>query len=67
MLTESSRRSRPGRRAAGVVLPRLVGQDLEVQLAGGETRSYVNLDMAASTPAMELSSLSETPPRPSTC
>src|ERR1019366_61898 len=53
MLTESSRRSRPGRRAAGVVLPRLVGQDLEVQLAGGETRSYVNLDMAASTPAME--------------
>ncbi|MFZ0127825.1 MAG: aminotransferase class V-fold PLP-dependent enzyme [Candidatus Dormiibacterota bacterium] len=53
MLTESSRRSRPGRRASGVLLPRLVGQDLEVQLASGETRSYVNLDMAASTPAME--------------
>jgi selenocysteine lyase/cysteine desulfurase len=53
MLTESSRRSRAGRRASGVVLPRLVGQDLEVQLASGETRSYVNLDMAASTPAME--------------
>ena len=53
MLTESSRRSRPTRRAAGVVLPRLVGQDLEVQLASGEARTYVNLDMAASTPAME--------------
>jgi selenocysteine lyase/cysteine desulfurase len=53
MLTESSRRSRPARRAAGAVLPRLVGQDLEVLLAGGEARTYVNLDMAASTPAME--------------
>ena len=53
MLTESSRGSRPDRRATGAVLPRLVGQDLEVQLADGETRSYVNLDMAASTPAME--------------
>jgi len=52
MLTESSRRTRPGRRG-GAVLPRLVGQDLEVQLAGGERRTYVNLDMAASTPAME--------------
>jgi selenocysteine lyase/cysteine desulfurase len=53
MLTESSPRSRPGRRATGAVLPRLVGQDLEVELADGEMRSYVNLDMAASTPAME--------------
>jgi selenocysteine lyase/cysteine desulfurase len=53
MLTESSRGSRPDRRATGAALPRLVGQDLEVQLADGETRSYVNLDMAASTPAME--------------
>jgi selenocysteine lyase/cysteine desulfurase len=53
MLTESAPRGRPGRRTAGIVLPRLVGADLEVQLAGGETRSYVNLDMAASTPAME--------------
>jgi hypothetical protein len=47
MLTESTRRRGPGRRATGAVLPRLVGQDLEVQLAGGETRSYVNLDIAA--------------------
>ena len=53
MLTESSPRSRRGRRVEGTVLPRLVGQDLEVQLADGATRSYVNLDMAASTPAME--------------
>ena len=53
MLTESSRRAPGPARRGGVVLPRLVGQDLEVQLAGGETRTYVNLDMAASTPAME--------------
>ena len=53
MLTESTRRSRPGRNPGGAILPRLVGQDLEVQLAGGERRTYVNLDMAASTPAME--------------
>src|SRR5580700_11816216 len=52
MLTDSSPRSR-SRRTSGVVLPRLVGQDLEVQLASGEGRTYVNLDMAASTPAME--------------
>ena len=53
MLTESSSRSRRGRRVEGTVLPRLVGQDLEVQLADGEKRTYLNLDMAASTPAME--------------
>ena len=52
MLTESSPRRR-GRRPEGTVLPRLVGQDLEVQLADGERRTYLNLDMAASTPAME--------------
>jgi selenocysteine lyase/cysteine desulfurase len=51
MITQSSPKSSQGR--GGIVLPRLVGQDLEVQLASGETRTYVNLDMAASTPAME--------------
>ena len=34
-------------------LPRLVGADLEVPLASGEVRRYVNLDCAASTPAMQ--------------
>ena len=32
--------------------PALTGQDLEVPLATGEQRRYVNLDYAASTPAM---------------
>lgn len=34
-------------------LPALVGSDLEVPLAAGGTRRYVNLDCAASTPAMQ--------------
>jgi len=34
-------------------LPALVGHDLQVPLAAGGTRRYVNLDSAASTPAME--------------
>ena len=34
-------------------LPLLAGHDLQVPLAGGELTSYVNLDYAASTPAME--------------
>src|ERR1700680_331884 len=34
-------------------MPRLVGSDLEVPLAGGELRRYANLDFAASTPALE--------------
>ncbi|MGH7687353.1 MAG: aminotransferase class V-fold PLP-dependent enzyme [Candidatus Dormibacteria bacterium] len=34
-------------------VPRLYGQHLEVPLATGERRGYVNLDYAASTPAME--------------
>ena len=34
-------------------LPRLVGHDLQVPLGGGGRTSYVNLDYAASTPAME--------------
>lgn len=34
-------------------LPALVGQDLQVPLAEAGTRRYVNLDYAASTPAME--------------
>ena len=34
-------------------LPRLVGHDLQVPLATGESCAYVNLDYAASTPAME--------------
>jgi len=34
-------------------LPVLVGRDLQVPLAGGGTSRYVNLDSAASTPAME--------------
>jgi selenocysteine lyase/cysteine desulfurase len=33
-------------------LPRLCGDDLEVPLAGGGSTRYVNLDHAASTPAM---------------
>lgn len=33
-------------------LPELVGSDLEVPVASGELRRYVNLDYAASTPAM---------------
>ena len=53
MITQSSPRSERDSRGAGIVLPRLVGQDLQVELADGEMRSYVNLDMAASTPAME--------------
>lgn len=38
---------------AAVQLPLLAGHDLQVPLAGGELRPYVNLDYAASTPAME--------------
>ncbi len=34
-------------------LPRLCGADIEVPLADGSTRRYVNLDCAASTPALE--------------
>jgi selenocysteine lyase/cysteine desulfurase len=34
-------------------LPRLCGADTEVPLADGSTRRYVNLDCAASTPALE--------------
>lgn len=34
-------------------LPRLCGHDLDVPLATGERRRYVNLDYAASTPALE--------------
>lgn len=36
-----------------VQLPPLAGHDLQVPLADGELRTYVNLDYAASTPAME--------------
>ncbi|MFN2582752.1 MAG: aminotransferase class V-fold PLP-dependent enzyme [Candidatus Dormibacteria bacterium] len=35
------------------MFPALSGQDLEVPLAHGQMRRYVNLDYAASTPAME--------------
>ena len=44
-----------GRRAEGrgTLMPALIGADLEVPLATGETRTYVNLDCAASTPAMQ--------------
>ncbi|MBV8195780.1 MAG: aminotransferase class V-fold PLP-dependent enzyme [Candidatus Dormibacteraeota bacterium] len=35
------------------VFPALSGQNLEVPIATGEMRRYVNLDYAASTPAME--------------
>jgi selenocysteine lyase/cysteine desulfurase len=34
-------------------LPRLCGSDIEVPLADGSVRRYVNLDCAASTPALE--------------
>jgi selenocysteine lyase/cysteine desulfurase len=34
-------------------LPRLTGRDLQVPLAAGGTSRYVNLDLAASAPAME--------------
>ncbi|HXA28243.1 MAG TPA: aminotransferase class V-fold PLP-dependent enzyme [Candidatus Angelobacter sp.] len=34
-------------------LPALTGRDLQVPLAAGGTRRYVNLDLAASAPAME--------------
>lgn len=34
-------------------LPALAGRDLQVPLAAGGTRRYVNLDLAASAPAME--------------
>jgi len=34
-------------------LPRLCGADIEVPLADGSSRRYVNLDCAASTPALE--------------
>ena len=52
MVTERVReeRARPARPPG---LPPLSGQDLEVPLATGEFRRYVNLDYAASTPAME--------------
>lgn len=33
--------------------PPLVGHDLEVPLASGEVRRYINLDFAASTPALQ--------------
>lgn len=48
-----------GARAAAILppveapLPRLCGQDLVVPLVDGERRPYVNLDFAASTPALE--------------
>ena len=52
MVTERVRgeRAKPGRTP---LFPVLSGQDLEVPLASGELRRYVNLDYAASTPAME--------------
>lgn len=37
----------------GTQFPLLAGHDLQVPLADGELRPYVNLDYAASTPAME--------------
>jgi selenocysteine lyase/cysteine desulfurase len=56
MLTDPPVASRP----TGVALeprlnplPALLGRDLEVPLADGTTRRYVNLDYAASTPPME--------------
>jgi selenocysteine lyase/cysteine desulfurase len=52
----ASPKARTGGRTdgAGVPLPPLLGRDLEVPLASGELRRYVNLDYAASTPAMEV-------------
>lgn len=52
----ATRKRRPRTTADGTSpsLPHLVGRDLEVPLATGELRRYVNLDYAASTPAMEL-------------
>ncbi|MBV9101171.1 MAG: aminotransferase class V-fold PLP-dependent enzyme [Candidatus Dormibacteraeota bacterium] len=45
--TERTSRIHAGR------MPALAGADLEVPLANGQMRRYVNLDFAASTPAME--------------
>ncbi|TMF14019.1 MAG: aminotransferase class V-fold PLP-dependent enzyme [Chloroflexi bacterium] len=53
MLAEDTRRSRRSSDDHLKRLPPMVGQDLEVQLASGEARRYVNLDFAASTPAMQ--------------
>jgi len=52
----AAQRGRSGARddSAAAPLPALVGRDLEVPLAGGDLRRYVNLDYAASTPALEL-------------
>ncbi|MBV8527532.1 MAG: aminotransferase class V-fold PLP-dependent enzyme [Candidatus Dormibacteraeota bacterium] len=49
MATAPTRAASP----AALQLPLLAGHDLQVPLAGGELRPYVNLDYAASTPAME--------------
>ena len=50
-------RREPSRYAADVAalhpLPALAGRDLQVPLAAGGTKRYVNLDLAASAPAME--------------
>jgi selenocysteine lyase/cysteine desulfurase len=53
MAIDSSRRSRSATGGRAGSLPLLAGHDLEVPLATGETRRYINLDYAASTPAME--------------
>ena len=53
MLIEDRAEAAPAPPVQPGKLPQLVGGDLEVPLAGGEMRGYVNLDFAASTRAMQ--------------
>ena len=53
MLTENRADAANAAKSLPGKMPRLVGADLEVPLAGGELRRYANLDFAASTPALE--------------
>jgi len=53
MITSGRNDTRTRRDSGAGSLPTLVGSDLEVPLAEGESRRYVNLDCAASTPAMQ--------------
>jgi selenocysteine lyase/cysteine desulfurase len=53
MITSRPQQARARPEGLRHTLPPLVGRELEVPIASGEMRRYVNLDYAASTPALE--------------